>query len=385
MDTDPNTNEWRARSRRDAADAARVPPPSPVAAGDAWEHVFHATSAGRRRGNVQALASAGTSVLVFAVVLLVASSGHLDRVPLVFYGLMGVAVATQLWTAARRWSNESLSLSKDRVEYHCASYTIEARWSSVERVVSVGSRPTALALGLDRDSVTWEKRGRVRPWRRRPYRYARTIPIEPFIDDDPDSQVMAAIWAAAPRLLGAEPADVRPRGQAWGTRLLAFAIGVTPFAIVVGGLNGHQWSEPLTLAALPEMIVSMALIGALLVQDLWAWNGTTAERIVDWVGRVVTRPEANERRRDVIGAVAATWGRFAMFLLIGLMLAISSRPSDASLEAQYGPAHSCWMAGNTVVGCTLADGSSFGNQSGTAATCWFVEPATRSTRFHCRR
>lgn len=350
----------------------------------AWTDVFVATPAGRRRGNVQAVVSAVSYGVVFLVVLFVASGGHLDRVSPLLYGLAVVSVVAQLVAASMRWGKESLSLSDRSVEYRCGSYVIATPWANVRHVVSFGPRPSALGLALDRDAVTWEKERRAHPWRQRPYRYARTIPIEPFIEGDADSRVMAAIWDAEPRLLGPAPTDGRPRRQGWGVRLLAFAIGVLPFALAAGVLISYPWGEAPSLAALGSILTTVLLVAALLAQDMWAWNETTAERIVDWVGRVLTRPDDGERRGDLPAVVIRLWGRFAVFLVIGIVLALTSGPSTSALESANGPAHACFLEGEIVVGCVLADGTMVGDRTDQPTTCWFREPMTAETSFRCR-
>jgi hypothetical protein len=342
------------------------------------------TAASRRRLNTASAVSIGVSAAVYAGIALVVTRGHPERLPLLFYGLFLVSLIARVRQLLSRPGSLSLALGTAGVRYETGQYTLQCDWDDVEHVMSFGGRQSALALGLRRDALQWEHESRAMPWRKQPFAYRRTVPIEPFIEGDPDNGVLAQVWQLAPRLLGPDPMDGRPRPQPWSTRLLSIMVTAVPFAVVAGTLIAYPWGEEPTPGAIGAVVIQAALIGGLLLGDLWGWNTTTPERLVDWIGRVLRRPRPAERRAEALGAVGRMWGSFAFFLVLGALVALSSSPSTAQTVAKYGPAHDCWSDGTQVVGC-LVGGRLVGTAEGTKETCYFREPIAETTTFRCSR
>jgi hypothetical protein len=372
------------------AAASSVPtPPSPPAVLPlgAEAVIFAVTDAARRRQRLRVIGSGIGWLLLFLTIVVLSNGGDLTTVPILFFGLALFGSGSMLYNGWTKPGPISLRLSPHAVIYEDSGFRIQSAWDNVEGIVRLGTDPQALALNLRTGAVVTEDPGRNRSWRRRPYRFDRTVPLEPFLLGDPEERVLRAIGALTPGVVGWNPEIVEPAHADAATRILGWAIVVVPFLILLGAIfvvpGQRSWTGSLVAAVAFQMV----LVGGFLTVSLWRWNETTAERVMDWIGRVVRAPGPDERRADVAGVVLRRWAAFGFYLLLGTSIWLTGgQTSTVDLAARYGPAHQCWQdSDNKIAGCRMVNGTVRGSAGGTPVTCFFTEPLTAATvTFHCR-
>jgi hypothetical protein len=357
------------------APGATLPPPLPL---PDWEMRFAVTSAWRRRWLLGVLGNAGMQLALIAGIGFVLNGGDLAGIPTVMWSIgIGLALFV-LVVGLMRPGPLALTLTEGGFNFEHSSFRLQAGWGSVVRLVQLGRDESTLALRLDKPGVAWERPTNAKPWRRTPYPWDTTVPLEPFALGDQSRQVQARVAGAVPALQGVPAEVVAAHAETPGRRAAGFIIGLVPIAVGMAVLSQVLGDGPVTAFLRTAIMVGL---GAL---TLARWNGTTGERTADYVARVALGP-SQEPRRTLIPVLARVYAPYALFLGIGFVLWTTSAPS-VDLTAKYGPAHTCWKNdAGLISGCLMRDGTMRGDFGGTEVTCFFVEPLPATqTVFHCK-
>jgi hypothetical protein len=344
---------------------------------------FDVTPAARRKVWLRiarnTIVAAGAVSAFFFVV-----SGRLTASVLPY--VVGVAGAT-LIAGARQRGSRGLELTPDGVTSRATLFTLSAHWSDIDSLVRLAPRPAALALHIARPASVTEKRLPLgAPWRRQPYPFDRTIPLEQFLDGDLEESVIRRLREVKPSLFASEPALLPRQPVRLGWRALGLIAGLAPFALV-GGIVIAVLAPPPFDAFTARLIAAQAvfLAGALSV-SLWRWHAPTGERTMDYVGRGLAAPRTGERRSDVVRPLAYIYAIFVVAVAVGFGLGRLNASTTGDLVATYGQAHACYFdTSHKLSGCRLNDGTIRGRVTTTLVTCYFNEPLPVSaTTFHCR-
>jgi hypothetical protein len=359
------------------APGATLPDPKPMARD---EEVFVTTRDWDRRRTLRIVGNALLQAGIFIGIVAVLNLDHLGAVPVLWWSI-GVALGVVVLIGGlTRPGAVSLTLTEGGFSYEDGSFRIQSAWSNVARLVQLGGDEPALALRLHAPATAWERTSRAKPWRLVPYPWDTTVPLAPFTLGDPSREAQALVAGALPALQGVPSNVEAPHAETSGRRAIGFLIGLVPLgalAIVTNLVSGD---------AVPLALLRTAIIAGLGAMALIRWNGTTGERSVDYVARVILGP-AKESKRSAIAVLLRTQGVFIAILLVTVALSLSVGAATASsLTAKYGPAHTCWKndAGK-ISGCQLSDGTMRGTVGTTQVTCYFTEPVPSTPQiFHCR-
>jgi hypothetical protein len=349
-----------------------------------WEVSYTVTPAAKRTAWLR-IARNAVLVVVPVAALLFVVFGRISTFTLPV--LLGAAIGTFV-NGARR-GPRGLTLASEGITYRDASFTLVAPWSDVDSFVRLAARSNAVAIRLGGSSVVKEDRFPVgAPWRRQPYPFDRTIPLEPFIDGDPEQAVIARLRDVLPAVFESDlPLERRPQVRTqW--RAIGLAAALVPAAIagaVATVLLGPRAFEAQTLRAIG--VVAIIVVGSV-TGALWRWNALTGERTMDFIGRALVAPRAGERGADVARALAPTYLVLAVALVLGFGIGRLGAATDAGgLVATYGQAHTCYLnADHKISGCLLNDRTTRGAATNSTVTCYFNEPLpTGTVTYHCDR
>lgn len=344
---------------------------------------FEITPVARRRAALLVTRDLILSIGAVAAIAIVIAG----RLTPVIVGLIVVVAIGSVANPVRQARARRLEMTAETVTYRDAWFTLAAPWDDVTALVRLRPTPSALALRLDTSALVTEKKALFgAPWRRQPYPFDRTIPLEPFIDGDPTDAVIARLREFMPELFDGEPMlePGPPVTTRW--RILGVAAGLVPLAL--GGAVAIAWFVRLPLdAATARLIVIEAIILAgVLIFTLWRRVGTTGERMMDYIGRSLAAPRAEEPRIGMVRVVAPTYVRLLVFVAMGASLGLLETATTRSdLESTFGPPHTCYFDSNRKIsGCLMSTGITTGTATGTLITCYFHEPLPVDTvTFHC--
>jgi hypothetical protein len=349
--------------------------PRAIAIPEQAQH-FVPSAAWSRRRVLGVVGNALLQTAIFFGIVGVLNLDHLGTVPMYFWGL-GVGIGLMILIAGvTRPGPIALTIDRDGVTYEDSSFTLRTGWANVTRIVQLGRDETTLALRLGAPSASFERSGRVQPWRRVPYPWDATIPLAPFTDGDASREAQALVAGALPHLSGIPSLLEAPHSESLGRRVVGFVVGVVPLAVLALVVN-LMAGDPA-----PTAVLRMAIIGGLGAMALLRWNGTTGERIVDQVTRLALGPSAEPRWK----AVSVILRAHAVYIAILLLTLSVSLLGTANLEAKYGPPHVCWKNDEgKISGCLLATGAMRGAVGTREVTCFFVEPLPSTPQtFHCK-
>jgi hypothetical protein len=350
---------------------------------DAWKVSYNVTPDAKRKAWLRIARNAVLTVVPVATLLWV-MVGRLSIVTLAL--LLGGAVGIVI--NGRRRGPRELELASTGITYRDGSFTLASSWANVDSLVRLAPRPSALAMRLASSSIVVENRfPKGAPWRQQPYPFDRTIPLEPFLDGDPDQVVTARLREVMPSLFGTDP-QLEPREPLtvrWrATGLAASLVPVSLAGAVVLVLFGPR---PLDAQAVRVIVaVAIVLVGVLIV-GLWRWHAASGERTMDYIGRGLIAPRAGESRVGVMKALAPTYGVLVLSIALGLGLGRLAAPAGGGLAATYGQAHTCYLnADHKISGCLLNNGTTRGTPTNAVLTCYFDEPIpTGTVTYHCDR
>jgi hypothetical protein len=351
---------------------------------ESWEVSYEVTPAAKRKAWLRIARNAVLTVVPVATLLLVIV-GRLSTVTLPL--LLGAAVGIVI-NGVRR-GPRGLELASEGITYRDGSFTLAASWANVDSLVRLAPRPSALAIRLASSAVVVENRFPIgAPWRQQPFPFDRTIPLEPFIDGDPDQAVTARLREVMPSLFGMDPQlvprePVRVRWRAIG--LGASLVPVTLAGAIALALLGPRPLDAQTLRVIGA--VAIVLVGVLMV-GLWRWHAASGERTMDYIGRGLVAPRAGESRLGVVRALAPTYGVLVLSVAIGLGVGrLAAAPTGGGPAARYGQAHTCYFnANHKISGCVFNDGTTRGTATNAVVTCYFDEPVPAGTlTYHCDR
>ncbi|MEI7745721.1 MAG: hypothetical protein WCK58_18445 [Chloroflexota bacterium] len=366
------------RPSEDVPRRPAAPPPPPDPGIETWRFEFGPTSAGRRRMLRARLGAPVLSAAIYLAVIFAFWGADIAAVPRELLLLFGTLTVSSL-VVILRLPTPVLTLTSLGVEYDAGRYCLEAPWSAVERLVQLGGNKAGLAIILDRPAVSFELGRRSRPWRSMPFPWDRTIPLFTLIVGERDAEVLRLIASARPDLAAVPVERLRYTAPPIPVRLLGWAAAIVPFLVVVTVVEMVAWP-----AAGPMFLAGQAAFLALvLALTMYRWGSGTAERLGDWVGRVLLHPRDGESRSDVLRPIAGKWAGVGVFIVFGMIIGLNGS-SDEQRLADYGPAHASWIGSTgTVDGCILANGSMVGDSSGTPVTCYVREPLTESSPISC--
>ena len=356
------------------APGATLPDPQPIPGG---EMRYSVTPSWRRRWLLAVIGSAAMQLAIFVGIGVVLNAGNLALVPSTMW-VFGIAIAVASLFSLRRPGPIAITLTEDAISYEASSFRLRCGWGSVAGLVQLGRDETTLALRLAQPEVEWERSGGAHPWRRTPYPWDMTIPLQPFTMGDPERRVQRLVAGALPSLQGVPSSVEAPHAETPGRRAAGFLIGLLPLAILMVVFSLLLHDTPATMLLRTLIICGLGAI------SLARWNGTTGERTADYVARVVLGP-ANEPRKAVVPVLARMYAVYGVFLVLGYALSLSGTSTD-DLIATYGPAHTCWKStAGKISGCELSTGQMVGTVGPTQVTCFFREPlSTTTTTFHCK-
>ncbi len=363
---------WLAPS----APGAVLPDPEPIAGGDVRCTV---TPAWRRRWLAGVIGHAALELAIFVGIAFILNAGDLAAVPLVMWAMgLGFALLA-LVTGLRRPRPIALLLTADGITFEHSSYHLMANWDQVVRVVQLGADQAKLALRLEGSAAVWERPTSARPWRRIPYPWDTTVPLEPFTMGDASNHVQRWVAGALPALRGVPSSVEAPHAETPSRRAAGFAIGLLPLVALIVAFSLFLRDSPATL------VLRALIICGLGAMSLAGWNGTTGERTADFVARVVLGG-SNQPRRAAVPVLARVYASYVVFIALGFTLSMASTSADG-LAAKYGPAHTCWTnQTGKITGCALRGGAMLGVTGVTEVTCFFAEPLPAGTlTFHCSK
>ena len=356
------------------APGASLPDPQPIPGGEMRTPV---TPAWRRRWLLTVIGNAAMQLAIFVGIAVVLNAGNLSRVPTVMW-VLGIGIAILSLTAGlQRPGATALALDANGITFEHSSYRLKTDWGNVARLVQLGRDETTLALRLAVPAVDWERAGSAQPWRRIPYPWDMTIPLQPFTLGEPERRVQQLVAGAVPALRGVPSSVEAPHAETPGRRAAGFIIGLVPLAVLMVGYS------LLLHDSLTTLVLRTLIICGLGAMSLARWNGITGERTADYVARVALGP-AREPKTAVVPVLARMYAVYAVFLVLGFALSMSGTSAE-DLTAKYGPAHTCWKndAGK-ISGCKLSTGVMLGTVGKTQVTCFFHEPLSDTTTFHCK-
>jgi len=359
-------------------------PQSPIdRRNERWRVAFDMTPAAKRKAWLaiarNAIVAGGAVLALFFVV-----SGRLTPAALPYVVAVAVGI---LIGGARQRGSRGLDLTTHGVTYRATLFTLSAPWGDVDSLIRLAPRPAAFALHLARPASVTEKRLPFgAPWRRQPYPFDRTIPLEEFLDGDLEASVIGRLRDLKPSLLTSEPALLPRQPVRLEWRALGWIVGLVPFALG-GGIIVALLAPPPFDAFTARLIGAQAvfLAGALTV-SLLRWHAPTGERTMDYVGRGLAAPRAGERRSDVVRPLASIYAIFVFAVAVGVGLGRLNASTTGDPFATYGQAHTCYFDTNhKISGCRLNDGTMRGQATNELVTCYFNEPLPESAvTFHCR-
>src|SRR5258706_13386510 len=239
---------------------------------------FDVTPAARRKAWLRVarnsiVAAAAVSAFFFVI------SGRLTASALPY--VVAVAGAT-LIAGARQRGSRGLELTAKGVTSRATLFPLTAPWSDIDSLVRLAPRPAALALHLSRPANVTEKRLPLgAPWRRQPYPFDRTIPLEQFLDGDLGESVIRRLREVEPSLFASDPALLPRQPVRLGWRALGLIAGLVPFALV-GGIVIAIFAPPPFDAFTARLIAAQAVfLAGALAGSLLRLHAATGEPTID--------------------------------------------------------------------------------------------------------
>jgi hypothetical protein len=330
------------RESLEATEAAETMPYSESANDDeelpAAAETFRPSPATRRRKWLRIVA---TAALVGAAVggPLLAVSGRLS--PIILGIAIGAAVGI-LVNGLRLRTGMELTIAPVGVTYRTRMFTLASPWEGVAGLVQLGASPATVAIQLAGSSVVHEARFPLgAPWRRQPYGFDRTIPLEPFLGGPGGTRLTDLLRATHPTLFDTAPtldvpAPVEPR---W--RIVGLVVGLLPAPLLGAAFLVALATSAGTVAVAIDALVFVALVAGE-AWLLWRWQPGGGERVVDYIGRSLVAPRSGERRAKVVRPLGTTYGWLVVGLAFGYVLGqYAYRPATAG-QAESLPPVATW-------------------------------------------
>jgi hypothetical protein len=249
------------------------------------------------RGRV--IGNAALQLAIFVGIGFILNAGNLAAVSPVMWAFgLGIALLA-LVASLRRPGPIALLLTADGITFEHSCFRLMADWDQVIRVVQLGADQTTLALQLEESAAFWERLASTQPWRRIPYPWDTTVPLEPFTLGDASNRVQRWVAGALPALRGVPSSVEAPRAETARRRAAGLAIGLLPLVALMVAYSLLLRDSPATL------VLRALIICGLGAMSLARWNGTTGERTADFVARVVLREHQPAATRRSAGACAA--------------------------------------------------------------------------------